>query len=63
MFFLIRLVFIFLFGIGMAKAIEDHPVGAYVMGGISLVLTIWLVVDVANNPQYYLSIISFIRGY
>jgi hypothetical protein len=63
MFFLVRLVFIFLFGIGMAKTIEDSPAGALVMGAISVLLTIWLVIDVSNNPQYYKSMFSMIGGH
>jgi hypothetical protein len=62
MFFLIRLAFIFLFGVGMANSIERHPVGAWLMGGLSVLMTIWLVADVMNNPEYYRSMFQMLKG-
>jgi hypothetical protein len=53
----VRLVFIFVFGFATTKTIQESTVGAFVMGAISVLLTIWLVYDVANNPQYYLAFV------
>jgi hypothetical protein len=60
--FAVKLVLIFLFGANMARSIENHPVGAWVMGGLSVLLTVWLIYDVANNPGYYLSFFQMARG-
>ena len=62
MFFIVRLVLIFLFGVGMARSIENHPVGAWVMGGLSVLMTVWLIFDVSNHPEYYRSMFFMLRG-
>jgi hypothetical protein len=46
MFYALRIVFIFVFGIAAARKIENNSVGSFVMGTISLILSIWLVLDV-----------------
>jgi hypothetical protein len=48
MFHIVRLGLIFLFGGAAAAAIEDSPAGAFVMGAISLALTIWMIVDISK---------------
>lgn len=58
MFYLIRIVFIFVFGVAAAKRIENSDIGSFIMGGASLILSVWLVLDVL----YLLDVITPTRG-
>lgn len=51
MFHIVRLGLIFLFGAMAAQTIEDSPAGAFMMGALSVALTIWMIMDISRFLQ------------
>ena len=48
MFHLVRLGLIFVLGAAAAAAIQDSPLGAFLMGATSVALTAWMIVDITR---------------
>lgn len=51
MFQIVRIVLIFVLGAGAAAAIEDSPLGAFMMGAASVALTAWMIMDITKFVQ------------
>jgi hypothetical protein len=51
MFSIVRLTLIFVFGAAAVAAIEASPIGAFLMGAASLLLTIWMIWDASRLLQ------------
>lgn len=49
MFFVVRVIVWFVLGSATLSLIEKHPVGAWVLGILSTILTAWLAIDIYTS--------------
>lgn len=40
---------VFILGAGMAKTIEESPVGGFMMGALSFALIVWMIIDITKQ--------------